>query len=382
MVRERLQDPVADGQVAGLAPATRGADLMVGGAGELGAAVAGRTGDGELEEPVGAAVVEPADHLLGHDGADLGIVGQHLDRQALVDDLADLLLGAVGQRDPGAIGEAAEEDADLLAELVDEDGGGLGLGDRAGELAEGLAHETGLEADVGVAHLALDLGPGDQGGHGVDHDDVDGARADQHVGDLEGLLAGVRLGDQQLVGVDAEVAGVGHVQGVLGVDEGGDAAGLLGLGDDVQGEGGLARGLGTVDLDHAAPRHPADAEGQVEGEAAGRDGLDRVGRAVDAHAHDRALAELLLDLEQGDFECLLAFHGPSPHAVVAGSIGRGHHSPFPNWRPWSFESASTVLRTPVRYNDHIRNWGQLFPAAAFSLAVAFYPVSGNSRTTR
>ena len=28
------------------------------------------------------------------------------------------------------------------------------------ELAEGLAHEAGLEADVGVAHLALDLGPG------------------------------------------------------------------------------------------------------------------------------------------------------------------------------------------------------------------------------
>jgi hypothetical protein len=34
--------------------------------------------------------------------------------------------------------------------------------------------------------------------------------------------------------------GVGRIQGVLGVDDGGEAAGLLGLGDDVQGEGGLA----------------------------------------------------------------------------------------------------------------------------------------------
>jgi hypothetical protein len=49
--------------------------------------------------------------------------------------------------------------------------------------------------------------------HRVDHDDVESARANQHVGDLEGLLAGVRLGDQQLVGVDPEVAGVGHVRG-------------------------------------------------------------------------------------------------------------------------------------------------------------------------
>ena len=50
------------------------------------------------------------------------------------------------------------------------------------------------------------------------------AGAHQHVGDLERLLAGVRLGDQQLVDVHAEVAGVRGVERVLGVDERGDAA--------------------------------------------------------------------------------------------------------------------------------------------------------------
>ena len=66
----------------------------------------------------------------------------------------------------------AEEHADLLAQLVDEDGGGAGGGQRTGDLAQRLAHEAGLETDVGVPHLPLDLSLGDQSRHGVDDDDV------------------------------------------------------------------------------------------------------------------------------------------------------------------------------------------------------------------
>ena len=98
----------------------------------------------------------------------------------------------------------AEHDADLLAELVDEDRGGARVAQRAGDLAQRLAHQPGLQADVAVAHLALDLGAGHERGHRVDDDDVERAGADQHVGDLQRLLAGVGLGDQQGVGVDAE----------------------------------------------------------------------------------------------------------------------------------------------------------------------------------
>ena len=54
-------------------------------------------------------------------------------------------------------------------------------------------HEAGLQAHVAVAHVALDLGAGREGGDGVDHHDVDGAGADEHVGDLERLLTGVGL---------------------------------------------------------------------------------------------------------------------------------------------------------------------------------------------
>ena len=75
-------------------------------------------------------------------------------------------------------------------------------------------------------------------------------------------------------------------------------AGFLGLGDDVQGEGGLAAGLGAEDLDDAASGHPADAEGEVECQGAGGDRGDLLGLLV-AHAHDRTLAELPLYLRDG-----------------------------------------------------------------------------------
>ena len=100
--------------------------------------------------------------------------------------------------------------------------------DRAGQLAQRLAHQPGLDADEGVAHLALDLGARHEGGDGVDDDAVDAARADQRLGDLERLLAGVRLADEELVDVDAAGAGVARIEGVLDVDEGDDAAARAG----------------------------------------------------------------------------------------------------------------------------------------------------------
>src|ERR671916_1224134 len=91
---------------------------------------------------------------------------------------------------------------------------------------------------------------------------------------------------------------VGRVEGVLGVDEGGEPAGPLGLGDDVQGEGRLAAGLGAEDLDDTAARNASYAERQVEGEGARGNRGHLLGLLV-AHAHDRTLPELPLYLRDG-----------------------------------------------------------------------------------
>ncbi len=258
------------------------------------------------------------------DDLDLGLVADDLlallDRADAADVEPDRGVELEGVAAGGGFGRA-EHHADLHPDLVDEDDHGVGLLDRAGELAQRLAHEAGLQAGQRIAHLALDLGLGRERGDRVDDDQVDRGRAHQRVDDLERLLAGVGLGDQQLLQVDAELLRVLHVERVLGVDEGAGAAELLHLGDDLQGERGLAARLRAVDLDHPAARQAADAEGDVEAERAGGDDLDVVDDLALAEAHDRALAELLLDLRQGGLQGLGFFgvegldgciHGAAP----------------------------------------------------------------------
>ncbi len=160
-----------------------------------------------------------------------------------------------------------------------------------------------------IAHLAFDLGARHQGRDRVDDDHVHRARAHQVVGDLERLLAGVGLGDVQVGDVHAQLLGVGRVEGVLGVDEHRVPPELLRVGDDGERERRLARGFGPVDLDHPAARHSAHAEREVEPDRAGGDHVDRDPGALLAQLHDRALAELLLDLLEREVEGLRPFLG-------------------------------------------------------------------------
>src|SRR5512133_1864780 len=206
----------------------------------------------------------------------------------------------------------SEHDPNLLAQLVREDADRVGAVERAGELAQRLRHQPGLEADMAVAHLALDLGLRGQRRDRVDGDDVEGAGADQQLSDLERLLARVRLGDEQVVDVHPDVLRIGGVHRVLGVDERADAAAPLRLGYDVVDEGRLARGLGAEDLDDSAAWQAADSPSEVERERPGRDRADRHRCGV-VHLHHGALAESTLDLPERGIKCLLAIHGLPPY---------------------------------------------------------------------
>ena len=161
---------------------------------------------------------------------------------------------------------------------------------------------------MAVPHLAFDLGPRHQRRHRVDDQDVQRAGADQHVGDLQRLLTSIGLGHQQRVGVHTELLGVLRVQRVLGVDERGDAAGGLGVGDRVQRDGGLTRGFRAIDLDDPAAREAADAQRHVQGDRAGGDDGDRLADLV-AEPHHRAFSVVLLNLCERQFEGFLAVRG-------------------------------------------------------------------------
>src|SRR5450631_2970959 len=190
----------------------------------------------------------------------------------------------------------AEHDPDLHADLVDEDDERVGAPDVGGELPQRLAHEARLQSHLRLAHLALDLRFRRERRDRIDHDAIDGSRAHQHVDDLERLLAVVGLREEELRRIDAQALRILGVERVLGVDEGGGAAELLDVGDDLQRERGLAGRFRPVDLDHAPARQPAHAERHVEAERAGGDDLDALFDIGIAQLHDRALAELLLDL--------------------------------------------------------------------------------------
>ena len=164
-----------------------------------------------------------------------------------------------------------------------------------GEFAQRLAHEPCLQTHVSVAHFALDFRARNESGHGVDDHKIDRSRAHERLGDIERLLAGVRLRHEKLVGLDADLLGVRHVERVLRVNEGADAAGTLRLGDRMKRERRLAARLGSEDLDDATARIAANARCKVDRERAARQRRDGFGNAFVAKRHDGTTTKLLLD---------------------------------------------------------------------------------------
>ena len=209
----------------------------------------------------------------------------------------------------------------------------MGLGDRGGQLAQRLAHQAGLQARQAVAHLPFDFRPGGQRRHGVDDDDVHRARAHQGVGDLQRLLAGVRLGDQELVEVDAQLVGVGGIQRMFGVDEGRGAAGLLDLGHHVQGQRRLAGAFRPVDLDDPPLGQAADPQRHVQAQRARRHRLDLHDLALVAQLHHRALAEGPIDLAQRRFQSALLVTVFFAHELQCHRLSHFSHASYPTIPP-------------------------------------------------
>ena len=118
---------------------------------------------------------------------------------------------------------AAEHHANFLTNLVDEDDAGFRAGDCTGQFSHGLTHHACLKSHVSVANFSIEFCFGNEGGDGIDHDDIDGVGANEHLGDLQGLFAVRWLADEQFFQIDAEPLGPGGIERMFGIDEGADA---------------------------------------------------------------------------------------------------------------------------------------------------------------
>ena len=72
--------------------------------------------------------------------------------------------------------------------------------------------------------------------------------------------------DEQLVGLHAELLGIDRVERMFRINKGGNAAGLLHFGDEVQRDGRFARASGPK-ISVTAPWNPAHPQGRIEGVA-------------------------------------------------------------------------------------------------------------------
>ncbi len=160
-----------------------------------------------------------------------------------------------------------------------------------------------MAAHLGLAHVPFQFGLGYERGHGIHHHHVHSPGTNQKIGDLQGLFPVIRLGNKQFLGIDPQFAGISHIHGVFRIDKRGHAALFLGLGDYLQGQGGLARGFRAVDLGDPPPGDSAYSQGDIQADGPGGNGRYGLMCPV-GQAHDRSLAVFALNGPDGSFQGL------------------------------------------------------------------------------
>ena len=153
-----------------------------------------------------------------------------------------------------------------------------------------------------IAHVAVDLGLRRERRHGIDHDHIQRTALAELLADGERLFAGVRLRDDEIVKVHADLLRVAGIERMFRIDERGDTAVLLRVRHHVQGQRRLAARLLTVAFHDTSAREPAHAEREIERQRARGDHWD-VRMGMVSELHDGKLAELLPDLRQDGVQC-------------------------------------------------------------------------------
>ncbi len=121
-----------------------------------------------------------------------------------------------------------------------------------------------------IPHFAFDFGFWRQRCHRVDHQHVDTAGTHQHVGNFQGLLTGIRLGNQQIGDIHAKFLCITNIQRMFRINKGGDATDILHFGNHLQRQRGLAGRFRAIDFHDTPARQAADTKRNVQPQRASR----------------------------------------------------------------------------------------------------------------
>ncbi len=158
----------------------------------------------------------------------------------------------------------AEHDADFFAKLIDENDDDSGAIDNPRKFPHGLTHETGVEADGRIPDFPVDFLLRHQRRDGIDDDDVDRGTAHERFANAERLLAVIRLRNQKVMRIDAQMMRVNGIERMLGIDKRRDAAHFLCFRNGMKRQRRLPGRFRPVNLDDTPSRIAADTDRDIE----------------------------------------------------------------------------------------------------------------------
>ena len=159
-----------------------------------------------------------------------------------------------------------------------------------------------------VPHFAVDFGLRHKGCHRVHNNDVDSARTYERFGNVESLLAGIRLGHEERFDIDTELTSINRIKSVFCVDEGCNAAKLLSFCNSMQSKRCLTGRFRSINFNDTSARETAYAKCHVELNATRRNDRDIFDRLL-TEGHDGTFTVILFDLGDSRLDCFCFFAG-------------------------------------------------------------------------
>ena len=190
----------------------------------------------------------------------------------------------------------AEGYADFLTQLVDENNRTIRFIGNTCQLSQCLAHQSCLQAHVGITHFALDFRTGHQCRYRVHNHNINRTAAYHGFGDFQRLFAVIRLRNIEVININPQRLCISGVHRMLRIHIPCNAAALLHLCHHVQGNRCLTGGFRAINLNDSALRQTANPQRQIQAQRAGRHNLNRHFCIIIPQLHYRTLAKLLLNL--------------------------------------------------------------------------------------